>query len=240
MTQFTKIIYILLFVLIVLTPHFGIGHLFSIPELYAQSLTTLVLFGVAYIVYLLHRRDLRKTEKEKQTLENKFLFSSEKLNDAYRYIGSVNRRISLLNDMSTGLLGRTKETKKGKLAIFQELLMTAVMTLSHSSWGMFRFIQVVNGRTEKEFTYAAEKYILLKSNIGNRELLRIRRTSDRIAKIGNLHVVPTSDREASVQCFFIFAKGEYNIEVEISALQAIVDQAQLFYKYFSETPKDSR
>lgn len=30
----------------------------------------------------------------------------------------------------------------------------------------------------------------------------------------------------------MFAKGENNIEAEISISQAIVDQAQLFYRYF--------
>ncbi len=133
MNQFTKIIYILLFVLIVLTPHFGIGHFFLISKQYAQSLVMVVLFAVAYGVYLLHRRDLRRAEEEKQKLQNKFSFSSERLNDAYKYIGSVNRRLSLLRAVSTDLLDRPKETKKGRRSIFEELLMTAVTTLGHSS-----------------------------------------------------------------------------------------------------------
>lgn len=233
MTQVTKIIYLLLFILIVLIPHLGIGHFFPIPERYAQSAVTVVLFAVAYIVYLLHRRDLRETEEEKKELENKFSFSSKNLNDAYQYIGSVNRKLSLLGAVSTNLLDRPKKTEKGRRLIFEELLMTAVATLAHSSWGMFRFIQVAHGRTEKEFTHTTRGYILLKSKISNEELLQTLRVPGRIAEIGDVQTISTSDRDAPVQCFLIFAKGENNIEAEISALRAIVDQAQLFYKYFS-------
>ncbi len=237
MTQLTKIIYALLFVLIVLIPHFGIGHLFSIPERYAQSLITVALFAVAFGVYVLHRRDIRKKEEEKQTLENEFSFSSKKLTGAYQYIGSVNRRLSLLSAVGTHLLERPKETKKGKHAIFEELLMTAVTTLGRSSWGMFRFVHVADGRTVKEFTHTTQGYILLKSKIGNKELLQARNTSDRSAEIANLYVIPTSDHEAAVQCFLIFTKEENNIESEFFTLQAIVDQAQLFYRYLYEAPK---
>ena len=237
MAQLTKIIYILLFALIVLAPHFGIGHLFDIPERYAQSLITAALFGVAYIVYLLHQRDLRKKEEEKQKLENKFSFSSKALNDAYQYIGSANRKLSLLSAVSTDLLDRPKETKRGKRAIFEELLMTAVTVLGRSSWGMFRFIQATTGRTEQGFTHATQGYILLKSTISNNELLQARQVSDKIVKIGNLYVIPTSDRHAPVPCFFMFAKRENGVEAEISTLRAIVDQAQLFYTYLFEMPE---
>jgi hypothetical protein len=234
MTQFTKIIYTLLFVLIVLVPHLSIGHLFLIPERYAQSLIMVALFAVALGIYLLHQRDMRKKNKEKQKLEDKFSFSSKKLNDAYRYIGSVNRKLSILSAVGTDLLKRPKATKKGRRAIFEELLMTAVTTLSHSSWGMLRFVQVATMRTEQEFTHTTQGYILLKSTISNNELLRTRSASSKIAEIDNLHIISTSDEGASVQCFLMLAKGGNNIEAEVSTLRAIVDQAQLFYMYLSK------
>ncbi|OGD24284.1 hypothetical protein A2Z10_02670 [Candidatus Azambacteria bacterium RBG_16_47_10] len=240
MTRFTKIIYILLFILIVLTPHLGIGHLFSIPERYLQSLVTLALFAVALCVYLLHQRDIRRKDEEKQKLENRFSFSSKKLNDAYQYIGSVNRKLSLLSAVGTDLLKKPKETKKGRRVILEELLMTAVTTLGHSSWGMFRFIHTATGRTEQELVHIARGYILLRSTVSNNELLQTRQVSGNLAGIGDLHVISTSDRSAPVQCFLIFAKGKNNIEDEISTLRAIVDQAQLFYTYLSKTPEAYR
>jgi len=238
MSQFTKTIYITLFVLIVLTPHFGIGHLFSIPERYAQSLASLALFGIAYVVYLLHRRDLRKKEEEKQELENRFSFSSKELNDAYRYIGSINRKLSILGAASSGLLEQPKGTRKNRHAILKELLTTAVTTLGNSSWGMFRFIHVEKGCTERELAHITKEYVLLKSGISNKELMQARQTSGRIAETGDLYVIPTSDKDSPVQCFLILAKGENNIKAEISTLRAIVDQAQLFYKYLSVNQKD--
>lgn len=237
MTQFTKIIYITLFTLIVLVPHFSIGHFFPFPAQYAQSLITVALFAVTFGIYLLHQRDIWKKDVEKQNLESKFSFSSKKLNDAYQYIGSVNRKLSLLSAVGTDLLLRSKETKKGRKAIFEELLMTAVITLSHSPWGMFRFINMATGRTEQEFIHATERYILLKFTVSNDELLQIKKVPNKIGEIDNLYVIFTSDIHASVQCCFVWEKGRDDIFAEISTLQAIIDQAQLFYSYLSEKPQ---
>ncbi len=75
MTKFTRIIYIVLFILIILMPHLGIGHFFPASEKYMQSLFTIVILMIVLGIYLLHQRDIRKKEKEKQELENQFSFS---------------------------------------------------------------------------------------------------------------------------------------------------------------------
>jgi len=238
MNQLTKIIYVVLVILILLMPHVQIGHLLSVPEPYAQSAVTMTLLIIAYGIYHMHRSDIYKKEQEKQKVEEEFLFSSSKLNDAYQYIGSVNRKIPLFHDMSTGLIRLQKGTKKGQRAIFEELLMTAVTTLGHTSFGTFRFINLGNGRTEKEFTQTTKGYILLKTNISNNELMEIAEAPGRITEMNNMYVISTSDRDALIRCFLIFSRGENSIETEVPILQAITDQAQLFYKYLSENVRN--
>ena len=241
MSSTTKIIYGLLFVLLIIHPHFITGHVFYVSQAFAQSLATLVIIGIAVVVYLLHHRDIRKRELEKHQFETELQISSTKLSEAYEYIGEVNNRLPLLTNVTTNLLNQTKRNKKGKKEILETLLATATVSLAHSSWGIFRFIEIEKERTVKEFVYTTKNYVLLKSKIGNNKLLKYERQNDGIIKIDGLFVLPTSDREALVQCFFIFSNGDKKVKDKLSTLQAIVDQAQLLHKYlYEQTSREYR
>ena len=232
MTRFAKGMYVLLFLALVLQPHFIQGHMFSIPEAYAQSIAIIILLEIWYLIHSLHRREIQKEQEKRTQAEAELHFSSEKLNDSYRYIGSVNRRLTLLPSVTSNLLEQSKEDKKSKKVVFEELLATAVTTLAHASRGSFRFIQMSDARTEQEFKYAVEEANVSIDQYSNQDMIRSREnSSERIFGLNGLSVLPTSDREAPVQCFFIFDTSESPLKEQEATLQAIVDQAQLFYKY---------
>lgn len=232
MTRFVKVMYAFLFLALVLQPHFIQGHILSIPEAYAQSIAIVILLEIWYLIHSLHRREMEKEQAKREQAEAELHFSSEKLNDSYRYIGSVNRRLTLLPSVTSDLLGQYKEDKKSKRVIFEELLATAVTTLAHTTYGSFRFIRVLDAKTEQEFKYVVGEAIGSFDRYSNQDLIRAKQnSSDRIFSLNGLSVLPTSDREAPVQCFFLFDTNESYLKEQEATLQAIVDQAQLFYKY---------
>ncbi len=238
MSRFVKAIYVLLFLALVLQPHFIQGHIFSVPEAYAQSIAILILLEIGYVIHSLHRREVEKEQRKRTQAETELHFSSEKLNDSYRYIGSVNRRLTLLPSVTSDLLGQYKEDKKSKRIIFEELLATAVTTLTHASHGSFRFIRVSDAKTEQEFKYTAGEASVSKNRYHNQDLMRARQSSSkRLFSLNGVSVLPTSDREASVQCFFLFDVKGSTLKEQEATLQAIVDQAQLFYKYLYDQEK---
>lgn len=97
---------------------------------------------------------------------------------------------------------------------------------------MFRFVGSEHEQTVKEFTYASRHFLLLKTNVSNKELLHTREQKKNIREIGELYVIPTTDQETQVQGYLVFPKTKNsNLGDEASVLQAIVDQAQLLYKY---------
>jgi hypothetical protein len=225
MTRFAKIIYLILIVLLVVLPFFITQPILFFPESHAEALTILVILGMAYLV---HVYDVRIKEKEKRSLERELETSIEKLNESFKYIGTVNRRLPLLRNLTTELLSKSSEKNK---MVFEELLAIATSTISKSDWGMFRFIRMKDQNTEREFSYTQRNYILLKTKVGNKELIEMSNGNDQLNKIGDLYVLSTTDRKEKVQCFLIFPEGEHRIDQEYSILQSIVDQAQLFYKY---------
>jgi len=225
MTNISRIVYLVLILLLVILPFSITKPILFFPESHAEALTILIILG---LVYLVHLYDVKQKEKEKISLEKKLNISIEKLNESFRYIGMVNRRLPLLKNLTTELL--SKSNGKDRI-IFEELLAIAVSTIAKSDWGMFRFVTTGTQKTVREFCYTRQNYILLKTKIGNKDLLEMVNNRQNSKEMGDLFVLNTADNKADVQCFLIFPKGENDIKTEFSILQAIVDQAQLFYKY---------
>jgi hypothetical protein len=225
MTRTSKIVYVVLILLLVILPFSITQPILFFPESHAEALTISVILGLAYLVHLY---DLRLKEKEKKTLQKKLDMSIDRITESSKYIGSVNRRLKLLKNLTTELLSISNEKDR---IVFEELLSIATSTIGRSDWGMFRFVRVSKQNTVREFCYTSKNYVLLKTKVGNKDLLGIANTKENLKRIGDLFVFNTSDNKADIQCFLILPKGETDIETEHSTLQAIVDQAQLFYEY---------
>lgn len=219
-------IYGLLFVALVLHPHF-VDHLGPIARPYAQSLVILLLSGITYVVYRLQQREMRKNH----ILQDKLQVSEEKMIQAFAYIGSVNRRLPLFKNVSSDLLIESKSTKRGKKTIFGNLLGVAVNSIAQVHWGLLRFVDGNTGRTVKEFLYTRKEDASSIQQVGNRDLLRVRSQTSNIKVMNEFSVIATSDREAVVQGFLVLPAQSGSLKDEYSFLQAIVDQSQLFYKY---------
>ena len=230
MSKKVQIIYGILFITLIVHPHINTGHFFPIAPSYVQSLINLFLVVIGVGIYFFHQRDIRRKETEKKQVEQELDISSQKLVDAFKYIGRANRRLPLLKNLTSDLLARHKPNKKAKKNILDGLLNTAVVSIAKTDWGMFRFLNITNENIIKEVVYTEKNYTLLKTQISNKELLELRQKSNRVKKINDLHILVTSDYKTDVPCFIILPGSKLSGSDE-SVLQAIVDQAQLFYQY---------
>src|SRR3989344_2924458 len=230
MSKITKTIYVILFVALLVMPHLS-DHVKNISRAYVESIVMLVIFGIAYLTYFLNNYELRKHQEQKSKIEHNLEISEQKLLDSFKYLGTVNRRLTLLKDLSSDFLNKKQFTKKYKKSILNNLLVTAVISIAKTRRGAFRFIEVAKQRTAKEFIFSNKDFTLLAERIGNKNLIACRASNNNIKKIGNFYIIPTSDQAAPIQNFLILSKSGGNFEEEYPVLQAITDQAQLFYKY---------
>ncbi len=228
MNYLTKVVYFVLFILLIIHPHFITGHVFYLPQAYAQSLASLLILLTALIVYKLHQAELRKITTEKQRLEKQLHLSTDRLLSAYQYIGLVNRRLPLLNQVTTKLLNRSYATKKSRRVIMTELLATAAVSLARSSWGIFRFIEINSSKVVSEFVFSKTKSI--KINLSNSNLLSLTNKIN-FTRQTKFQIFRTSDRNSIIQCFLILPKEVELKQHDISILQSLVDQAQILYQY---------
>ncbi|KKR48790.1 MAG: hypothetical protein UT86_C0003G0119 [Candidatus Magasanikbacteria bacterium GW2011_GWC2_40_17] len=230
MSKISKIVYGILILLLVFKPHFS-AHLSFLPKPYEDSIVTVVILGILYLIYFLNKREIEKREIEKINLACKIIDLDAKLSDSFTYIGQVNLKLPLLKNLTTDLLIKNKSTIKEKKEVFNNLLSTAVSSIAQVDWGMLRFIETDTGRTLKEYDFTVKDYILLKTQISNKDLVEATKDWDKkLKKIKNINFVTSSDSNFNIRCYLIFPEvkiEENNLEI----LQVIVDQSQLFYRY---------
>ncbi len=230
MSAVAYVIYFILFIVLLLEPHIIKGHVAGMNAPFLQSLSTIVIVGVAGLVYWLHQRDIERREYEKTRLKQENAKSLDHLIDLSADLGLVNRRVSLLHIITTDLLCKADKKNQSKQVLMEELLATVVMSLSQAEWGVFRFVDIERGRTVGEFTFARKKDTLPSAVIGNKVLVNFQKELASKSESLPYQVFATTDQTATVKCHYIFPRV-HALEKNEYVIQNVVDQAQLLYKY---------
>lgn len=221
--KFTAI-YGVLFLALLLQPHIIKGHVARLDAPYIQSLVTAIIIGAAALVYTIHARDV----KEKQRLKEEQARAIHHLTDLSAELGLVNRRLPLLHELTTEMLGKARDARKHRQALMEQLLETLVVSLSQSDWGVFRFVDTTEGRTVGEFLFTSTKAPPA-SIIGNKALINVSK-AESIGLEEPYRVVATTDKAATVRCHYIMPRSQL-ANRHGAFIQNVVDQAQVMYKY---------
>ncbi|GEM_PF-3794268 len=225
--RFFPYVFGFLVVSLTLHPYVLQATLHSVWLPYVEGAMNLFIVSLGVLIYYLY-------ERERHTSESRFLETS-------KYIGVVNRKLPLLQNITTDLLLERVATAKQKTKAFRDLLGIACGTIAKSERGLLRFVETDTGRTVKEFQYyLGDTQSGTAVTIGNKELLHRDSLRQRIAQAGNMHlVVATSDREATIRAFLVIPNARKDISENIPILQAIVDQGQILsgyvFRYYSKS-----
>lgn len=230
----TSIIYALLFLALLAQPHVLQGHVFFLSSAWAQSAATLLILVAAAATYVLHHAALRRADRRAAALHREKQLANEKLLDSFRYIGTVNRRLPLLQEVTSDVLRASTPTSRGKRAALSRLLALAVTTTARASWGHLRFVDRVSGRTLGELSLARPGSALPRAPIGNGELLASSSSPGPASEHRAFAVWTSSDQWARHQTFLILGPhvGE---TLDTRTLQAVLDQAHVLFAFFSTT-----
>lgn len=210
-------IYAVLVALLFFHPHFS-AHIGPELKPYIEGLTNLSIFGLGVLTYYIYKREQREFER-------RFLETST-------YIGAMNRKLPLLQNITTDLLLNGLATAKQKSRVFEELVGLACGTVAKSEQGLLRFVEVGTGRTVKEFHYElGNKHPHSAVAVGNRDLL-LSVASGKTAHVSPARlVIAASDGVAAMRVFLVVPNPSSGISEHISTLQAIVDQGQILSRY---------
>jgi hypothetical protein len=116
----------------ILTPHIVHGHVL-IPERYAESVILLLDVLLAFIFFLVYRRDVNKINLDKALVQQNLLAS-------YKYIGQTNTQLELFNQFINSLSPKQNINSLKEKNIFYELLKTMVNSVAQGKKGLIRFV----------------------------------------------------------------------------------------------------
>lgn len=199
-------------------PHFS-THIIPSWKPFVEGLTNLIIVGLGVFTYYMYKR-------EQSEFELRFLETSV-------YIGAMNRRLPILQQITTDLVSSDIKTAKQITKVFQKLVGIASKTIAKSDCGLMRFVEIETGRTVKEFWYIlGDKRSDAPVSIGNKELLLCVAAAHKTVNVSAKRlVIAASNRTAAVRAFLIIPNVREEIEKDIPILQSIVDQGQLLARY---------
>ena len=216
--NFLKNIYvslmISLFALIISTPLLVNWKVTIFEEEIKETIEAAMLFVLVVIAFatrFLYKKKLEQREKE--------------LIETLNYVGAVNLQVDQIKSIFDTLT-KYPESKKDFKYLFESL---ADKTLAgvNCDWVLFRIIDSASGKTLTEYTKARGPAVLLKYEIGNKDLLGGKSLSDCLA-------ISSMQENLSIKVFCVMPISSLNSNQEV-LIKAIVNNLGMLYLIFEST-----
>ena len=222
---------VLLFSAVVLTPFF-IGHHFLltkeiiIEEDALEASLILILLSVAFILSYFYKRELNKNRQKIKHLASDKCDLSDKLTDAFKYIGGVNVQIKEIRPILYGLrrYPATENEFRKDLARFAR----KVLGIVKADWIVIRIIGQTNLRTIKEHLEYRENAKFNIKGISNKAIVANQ-------AIDGYSIVESRHDNSMIIVACVFPKTSL-VEAEKILLEAITCQIEMLYHIFVSRP----
>jgi hypothetical protein len=218
---------ILLLAAVFFTPLLVRHHLLLVKKYVVQEdvvevLLIGMLLSTAYLLSNFYKKELKKYRRKTQKLSRDNCDLSNKLTDAFKYIGGVNVQIQEIRSVLCGLsrYPATENEFRNELAFFGR----KVLGIVNADWVVIRIIRQKNLRTIKEhFESRKYKHVSIKG-ISNKAIIDNR-------KIDGYSIVSTRRENCDVMIVCVFPKKCLNEEEKI-LIEAVTNQIEMHYLIF--------
>ncbi|MFZ2187913.1 MAG: hypothetical protein WAV46_04810 [Candidatus Moraniibacteriota bacterium] len=215
-------IYLMLFVLIILTPKIIQDGVFFLREEDMESLM-IFFFGVfAFFLYLVKEKALLRVFQEKLHLQKKTHIITKDLSDSYSYIGGMNRKFDIVKDLIFHLPKDTADALAQRQPETYQSIIQAVQLLSKAEFVSLRFVDIKTKKIEK----------VIEGNIGTRFVAFDAETLLAPKKVfweNHDCAVARSPRQAkNIVAFIIFSKATNQVE-DMEMFKILASQALLLF-----------
>lgn len=236
--EWISLVYLLFFVLAVLSPSIHTKDRFGLSEERLEELSIFA-FGIAGLAtFAAYERLMEKREKERKEVETSYARAKLELIESYAYIGSVNRKIELLKKVANDTSLTVDASSKVPKELYTAIAMNACASAGALS-AMLRVMAVSKLRTEGEYVHHTGKALVFK--IPNKDLRDLHENNSRHAFIrsedGKEILVVPADHTDDTKAFLLLqmeGNAEKIQEIDISLLKVFVNQAQILARQFAK------
>ncbi len=236
-------IYLLFFVLAVMTPSIVSRDYFGISQTVLEETLIFVMGLASLMTVLIYERIMEKRLQEKEAATQNADRVTKELAESYKYIGSINRQLDLLkklaNETSLSLVTANAYWKD----LLQSLASNAASCVD-ASRVLIRFVDLDTLRTDREIFFQPNSNIPLK--LSNKELRNVQTNGSPHAFAMNeegceLLIVPSDRIGAKIRTFLIVEVDSSQIsDADISFVKVFANQAELVYTSLMQQRDTSR
>jgi len=216
-------IYLLIFILAVLTPKFVASHVLWLREDDLESLLILCFGAFGFMIYLAKEKTLLRVFREKLHLQKQANIITRDLSDSYSYIGEMNRKLDIVKDLIFSLPKMTMDSLgKKEEALYRPLLETASL-LAKTEQVTLCF---ANKKTKEwKGVYQNDRTFLVHERFSPEILLQQEKF---FWEEGEAMIVRTPRPAGDIVAFLLFSKTRNHFE-DGEVFQILVSQALLLY-----------
>jgi hypothetical protein len=214
-----------IFLLIVLTPYIIGSGLTVIQEEIAEVGAIILLFTVGYIVLLLYRKEVDKSQRELNRLKQVKGALETRLSEAFKYIGTVNIQIKEIKSVFSDI--RKFPENRGDFRYVLQFLAERTLSMVNAKWVVFRIVDMRSLNTLSEYSEIRGKVAPHKHKISNKEL-----TSNE--KSEGITIVGSGQENFHVKTFCIIPKEKLSSESKVF-ISAVANQLEMLFLIFTST-----
>lgn len=222
---FLKNFYLLLIGIIligfILTP-FLVKYIDILEEEYREMILLILLLLFAFLTNHLYKKEVKKYEEYIANLNHIQKGMEEKLNDAFRYIGTVNLQLKEIKSIFAKN-DRYPETKE-EMKKIEYYLAEKILWIVQSEWIFLRIIDTTNIRTLSEVFITKGDKTINRENFSNKQLIS-NTLSDAYS------IISSPNENFTINTYFVLPikiKQEERIMI-----QSIANQVEMFYIIFA-------
>lgn len=240
--EWISLVYLILFVLAVLSPSLVNRDFFGLDERHVEEALIFIFGIVGLATFSIYQRLMERTEKEHEDAKNEYERAKRELVDSYQYIGSINRKIELLKRSANQTSLKIVESRHLTKDLLSSLLANAAASVDAKA-AFIRYVELEKLRTEHEIHHSTGG--VLRCKVSNKDLVGIHergsshafiRTEDGI----DLLVVPSDHQGKAVKAYLLIAvEPSQAATIDTSLLKVFANQADLLHYALEEQTKIS-
>ena len=210
------------FAMVFVAHHFLLARKYVIQEDAVEAILMSVLFLVAFFLSHVYKKELKNYLYETRRLSQDKCDLSNKLTDAFKYIGGVNVQIQEIRSIFCKL--RKYPTTENEFRKVLALYSRKVLGIVNADWVMIRVICRANFRTVKEHLEPRKDAGFFNKGISNKALVA-KRSIDGYSSIASCH------DNSLIMAVCVLPKRSLDEEEKIM-IEAVINQIEMLYLIF--------